>query len=108
MSNISVTLEFKKMLQKLISDKLGIQVTQTEAWEFYKQLNESIIDFTVDNNGKVPLAGQVTYEIITSKPSQVKQREGYTAVHKFRVRQSTTLSRYLNKKLNQPANPPVE
>lgn len=101
---MNTTDDFKKLVQSTIQNKLGIKVSKDVAWEFYKSMNRDIIKFTVDNNGKVPLAGQVTYEIIESEPSPKRINEGYTKVYKFRTRQSTTLSRYLNKLKGQPSN----
>lgn len=97
------TNDFKKMIQERVLECLGLKITLAQAWEFYKDLNISLIDFTIASKGhKVPLAGQVTYEIINSKPSDKLIAEGYTSNYKFRVRQSTTLKRYVNYKLGQP------
>lgn len=88
--------EFIKMLQKRLRE-INPNITMEEAWDFYKDLNKDIIDFVNDApNKRVPLAGVHTLEVIECKPSKSMESKGYEKDYRFRVRQSTTMSRYLN------------
>lgn len=57
---------FKKVIQKDISNILGVKVSQEKAWELYKAMFESSVNHTLDSNDlNFPIKGVATFKILT-------------------------------------------
>lgn len=57
---------FKKVLQKNVSEVLGVKVSQEKAWELYKTMFDSAVNHTLDSKDlNFPMKGIATIKIIT-------------------------------------------
>lgn len=57
---------FKKVLQKDISEVLGVKVSQEKAWELYKAMFDSSVNHTLDSEGlNFPMKGIATIKVLT-------------------------------------------
>lgn len=64
---------FKRHVQLILEDELGVSVSQQKAWDIYKQITKGLVEFTVKSGDhELSISGIGKYRIHHSEPRGVK------------------------------------
>lgn len=64
---------FKRHVQLILEDELGVTVSQQKAWDIYKQITKGLVEFTVKSGDhELSIAGIGKYRIHHSEPRGLK------------------------------------
>lgn len=90
-----LTTAFKEMVRANLQQSTGAKLNRDKSWLAFKALVSGIVDFTV-KNGRIPLSGVGTFEIIKAGARKSKV-DTHNFVPKFRFRPGSKIDEYLEK-----------